>query len=55
MILLEEGSIVDIVTASVTLICTLAGVIVTAAVSVKNLKKESNNKRVTEERVSWLN
>ena len=55
MILLEEGSIVDIVTASVTLVCTLVGVIVTAAVSVKNLKKESYNKRVTEERVNWLN
>ena len=40
-----------IITAAVTLIC----VIITAVVSVHNINKESYNKRVTEERIKWLN
>lgn len=34
---------------------TLTGVFITAIVSVYSLKKESYNKRVTEERIKWLN
>ena len=53
--LLSEESIVQIVAAAIAAVATILGVAITAWVSVRNLKKESYNKRVTEERINWLN
>ena len=46
---------IDIVSIVITSIISIAGIMVPAIIGIFQFKKESYNKRVTEERIRWLN